>query len=329
MNIFLTFDYELYFGERSGSVQKCIIDPTEMLMKVSEKHGVKLVQFVDVGFLIKLDEFRKQFPTLENDYELLKNQLHQLVKNGHEIQLHIHPHWEDSFFDGSKWVINIDRYRIHDFDDASIKSIVKRYIDELAKYTDRKKIIAYRAGGWCIQPFEKLKASLKENDITIDSSVFKNGFYESQHYSYDFRNTSNKSRWKFENDPCSENVEGNFLEIPIASRLNSPLFYWSLFLLGRLDPFNHKPLGDGVPIPSPGLRCKMLTKWTYNTVSVDGYNAVLLNNSLKQYQRKKLNDLVIIGHPKALSRFGLNQLDKFIAAQKEKHNFTTFGEQLI
>ena len=143
MNIFLTFDYELYFGERSGSVQKCIIDPTEMLMKVSEKHGVKIVQFVDVGFLIKLDEFRKQFPTLENDYELLKNQLHQLVKNGHEIQLHIHPHWEDSFFDGSKWVINIDRYRIHDFDDASIKSIVKRYIDELAKYTDRKKIIAY------------------------------------------------------------------------------------------------------------------------------------------------------------------------------------------
>ena len=31
MRIFITLDYELYFGDRTGSVEKCITGPTEML----------------------------------------------------------------------------------------------------------------------------------------------------------------------------------------------------------------------------------------------------------------------------------------------------------
>ncbi len=327
MDIFITLDYEIYFGAKHGTVEKCIIYPTDELTRVADKHQIKLVQFVDIGFILKLDEYRKKFAELDKDYKAIINQLQKLNATGHDIQLHIHPHWEDSFYDGKKWIINVDRYKLADFSEVEINEIVVRYKNALEQITG-KKSFAYRAGGWCLQPFDKLKNPLYQNGIRVDSSVFANGCFESKQYHYDFKNAPLKSSWKFSDDPIEEAKEGMFTEIAISSIYNSPLFYWRLFLLGRLNPHLHKPLGDGVPIPAPGQRLKLLTRYTHNTVSIDGYNASILNRALRQRIRLNLgNEMVIIGHPKSLTRYGLEALDKFINKQKLKHNFTTFAQQ--
>ncbi len=324
MNIYLTFDYELYFGERTGTARNCILHPTELLKEVADKHGIKLVQFVDVGYIIKLEEFKLSFPELEEDYQSVTNQIKQLYKEGHDIQLHIHPHWEDSYYHDGKWHIVADRYKLADFDNRNIERLVRTYKQKLETLTAVDSIFAYRAGGWCIQPFDKFKEAFIKNNITVDSSVFRKGKYSSQQYSYDFTNAPDLSSWHFNDDPCKPE-EGPFKEIPIGSIKNSPLFYWKLFLIGRINPYEHKPLGDGVPIAAPGMRKKLLTQYTQNTVSVDGYNAALLNKALKQYNEK--NELVIIGHPKSLTRFGLKALDRFIEDNKSKHHFTTFQKE--
>lgn len=324
MNIYLTFDYELYFGERTGTARNCILYPTQLLKEVANKHNIKLVQFVDVGYIIKLEEYKTSYPELEEDYQLITNQIKQLFQEGHDIQLHIHPHWEDSYYHNGKWHIIADRYKLADFDDQNIERIVTTYKQKLESLTASNSIFAFRAGGWCIQPFEKFKSAFLKSKITVDSSVFRNGKYNSEHYSYDFTNAPDLSSWNFNNDPCKPE-EGPFKEIPIGSIKNSPLFYWKLFLLGRINPYEHKPLGDGIPITSPGMRKKLLTQFTQNTVSVDGYNAALLNKALKQYKNK--SELVIIGHPKSLTRFGLKALDRFIETNKSKHQFTTFQNE--
>jgi len=321
MNIYLTFDYELYFGERTGTAKNCILNPTQLLKEVADKHGVKLVQFVDIGYIIKLEEYKIKYPELEEDYQLITDQIRQLHKEGHDIQLHIHPHWEDSYYQEGKWHIVAKRYKLSDFDHENIERIVSIYKQKLESLTEKETAFAFRAGGWCIQPFEKFRESFIKNKITIDSSVFKNGKYSSEHYSYDFLSAPDESSWTFNYDPCKIET-GPFTEIPIGSINNSPLFYWKLFLLGRLNPYMHKPFGDGVPITAPGQRKKLLTQYTQNTVSIDGYNAALLDKALCEHQNKK--ELVIIGHPKSLTRFGLNALDQFIAKNKSKHQFTTF-----
>ena len=327
MQIYLTFDYELYFGSITGTVQRCIIEPTEMLCKVADAHGIKMVQFVDVGFILRLDAERKKYPVLDKDYKLIIDQLESLWKKGHYIQLHIHPHWEDSFYDGTKWTVIHDRYKLIDFSKTEILEIVSRYKSKLEEITGKNQIYAFRAGGWCAQPFSLLKDALYENGVLVDSSVFSNGKFESKHYSYDFRNAPLQSSWKFEDDLITPNNDGKFTELAISSIFNSPLFYWRLFLLGRLNPYLHKPLGDGIPISAPGQRKKMLTRWTHNTVSVDGYNASLLNRALRQQLKLSNNEMVVIGHPKALSRYGLSALDNFIRQHKTTHQFTTFREQ--
>jgi hypothetical protein len=324
MNIYLTFDYELYFGERTGTAKHCILNPTQLLKEVADKHQIKLVQFVDVGYIIKLEEYKSKYPELEEDYQLITNQVKLLYLEGHDIQLHIHPHWEDSFYRDGKWHIIAKRYKLSDFDDENIERIVATYKQKLESLTAPDSIFAFRAGGWCIQPFEKFKSAFIKNNISVDSSVFRNGKYSSEQYSYDFTNVPDLSSWNFDNDPCKPK-EGPFKEIPIGSIKNSPLFYWKLFLLGRINPYEHKPLGDGVPIAAPGMRKKLLTQFTLNTVSVDGYNAALLNKALRQHKGK--NELVIIGHPKSLTRFGLKALDRFISENKNKHQFTTFQKE--
>src|ERR1043166_4528695 len=156
MNIYITLDYEIYFGEQHGTVEKCIIYPTSELIRIAETHDVRFSFFVDCGFILKLDEFRGRFPVLEPDYKKITEQVRYLSSTGHDIQLHIHPHWEDSHFDGNKWIIDTRRYKLADFNEIEIADIVTRYKKVLTDLTG-KKIFAYRAGGWCMQPFSRIK----------------------------------------------------------------------------------------------------------------------------------------------------------------------------
>lgn len=327
MQIYLTFDYEIYFGDRSGSVEKCMLEPTRLLTEMADKHGVHLCHFADIGFLVKMEEEMKKYPSLQKDHAALCTQMEALWKTGHDLQLHIHPHWEDSYYDGNQWVCKVDRYKLDDFSDEEITSICKRYKKRLEQFTGPNEIYTFRAGGWCIQPFTRFKKALSDNGICVDSSVFANGHYESDLYNYDFRNAPLKGKWKFSDDPIVEDEEGPFTELPISSIHNSPLFYWRLFLLGRLNPYQHKPLGDGIPVAAPGQRLKILSRWTHNTVSVDGYNASLLWRAYRQHKKLQKDEMVVIGHPKALSRYGLKALEQFIIDKKSENSFTTFREQ--
>lgn len=325
MNIFITLDYEIYFGENHGTVEKCILYPTSELIRIAEKYKVRFCFFVDCGFILKLEEFKKKYPPLEKDYIAICEQVKYLSDTGHDIQLHIHPHWEDSYFDGKKWIIDVSRYKLDDFTEAEIAEIVPRYKKVLTDITG-KNIFAFRAGGWCLQPFDKIKKAFMNNGIRLDSSLYKNGFFSSDQYAYDFRNAPNKSVYHFEDDITQEVKNGFFTELPITSIRNNPLFFWILFLLGRKNPYLHKPLGDGQAMPAPGYRKKLLTRFTVNPVAIDGYNARLLEKVLLKLTKKNWENMVVIGHPKALSRFSLQKVEEFVRKNREKHKFATYSE---
>ena len=54
MNIFFTFDYELFFGIKSGSVINSIIRPTKMILDSFEKYNSKATFFVDYLMILKI-----------------------------------------------------------------------------------------------------------------------------------------------------------------------------------------------------------------------------------------------------------------------------------
>ena len=324
MNIFLTLDYELFFGNTSGSAERCILNPTRRLMEITERTGARMTYFIDAGYLVKLEEVKGDFPELQSDYDAVTTQIKALVAQGNDCQLHIHPHWEDASYTDGKWNFPVHRYKLIDFSKEDAEEIFKRYAATLFRITNQK-IHSYRAGGWCLQPFSHVRDAFLAEGIQIDSTVFPGGYNNNEVYAYDFRNVSSNKAYRFENDLCVPEEAGSFLELPIAAHTYSPFFFWQLYGWGRLIPSRHKPLGNGFPISTKGERSARLTKKSRLSVSLDGYFAKALSGALK---KNTAEDFVVIGHPKACTLYSLEQLEKFIRKQKGTHTFMTFSDRI-
>ncbi len=328
MQIFLTLDYELFSGENPGSVYNSIILPTQKLLEVGDRYDAKFVFFVDSGYLDRLNHYKDQYQLLADDYEMIVTQLKMLDTNGHDIQLHIHPHWEDCTHDGQKWYMDTSRFRIHSFEKDEIDDIVYRYKKVLTDIVGDK-VFAYRAGGWCLQPFDKLKDALKNHNILLDSTVYEDGFNSSATHFYDFKNAPLKSFWRFEDDPVVEASDGSFVEVPISTYAVSPLFFWKFAYHKKFAKNSHKTYGDGVSAggSSNSSIFKMLSSKTRSIVSMDGYRASLLKKALKESQKRDPEgNFVVIGHPKAVTPYSLDMLDGFLNFKAGEHRVMTFTE---
>ena len=52
----LSFDYELFFGDKSGTVQKTLIEPTNIMLNVLDEVGAQATFFVDYLMLKFLEK---------------------------------------------------------------------------------------------------------------------------------------------------------------------------------------------------------------------------------------------------------------------------------
>lgn len=327
MNIYITLDYELFFGPKSGTVDKCIIEPTEKLLKIVDPFNIKFVCFVDSGYLLALEKQMGEYPILKKDYDKIVGQIQKLSAQGHGIELHIHPHWEDSSFDGSKWKFDTTRYRLHDFTENEVHHIVTRYTKILEKITGTPPK-AYRAGGWSAQPFHHIKEALKKNRVLIDSTVYPKGYYLSENQRFDFSSVPEfKTFYRFSNNLTEEDNNGEFVEIPISSYRVAPFFFWRFVLIKLLKQRKHLAFGDGSAIPMAKKNVlKLLLSFSNSVVSMDGFKAFLIKKAFKAYKNNTTDNdnFVIIGHPKAFSSYSLKQTEKFLKETYKQHNYKTF-----
>ena len=329
MKIFITLDYEIFFGKISGDAHSCLIEPTRRILEICDPLNIKLSVFVDVGYLLALKKQAKTTPHLFDTYKLIVKELKLLVTNGHDLQLHIHPHWEDSYFDGSKWIFHLHRYRLGDFECETIERIVAEYKDELEKIS-QKRVFAYRAGGWCIQPFVKLRQALATHNIFLDTTVFPHGYNKDQNRFYDFRAAPDKTSWRFAESPLEEAEEGFFMELPISSYKVPPKFFWQMVANRFLGNSTlHRPFGNGKAINNSTRHLyRLLTTSSYSVVSIDGFKAKYLQSAFEFYLKKYEstsddNNFVIIGHPKAFTSYSLNKLKSFVENTFQYHQFFT------
>lgn len=323
MNIFITLDYELFFYNKSGSVENSIIKPTQELLDILNPYNLKATFFVDVGYPYMLKKYKDQYPELQKDWDKLTTQIRTMSNNGHAIQLHIHPHWEDTIYNGKKWVFDTDRYKLSDFSEEEVMTMVTNY-KHLLEELSGKPVTTFRAGGWSIQPFKNIGKALEKNKIFKDTTVYPKGYYLSEDQYLDFRKSpTNKTKWNFSKDPAIEDVNGQFTEIPISSMKVSPLFFWRLAFTKVFKQKKFQPYGDGDLKLNHYQISKLLLKPSYTVISIDGLKASLLNQGLKQYKglKEKETNFVIIGHPKSFSKYSLGQLKKFIKKQYKNHDF--------
>ncbi len=221
--VILSFDYELFFGDQSGSVEKSLIIPTNKLLDCMESVGFRGNFFVDWQMLKYLKEEGTE--RTEEDYNLIYSQLKDIVKRDHRIELHIHPHWVDAKYNGDgTWDFSdFTHYSLNSFSEDEIVKMFEdgvSFLTSIAREVDPAySIVAFRAGGWAVQPFDMLKKAFQQVGILIDSSVMRGAYDYRQGSYYDFRKApySRQGYYRFERDVCIEDEEGAFLEVPIST----------------------------------------------------------------------------------------------------------------
>jgi hypothetical protein len=326
MNIFVTFDYELCFGTRTGTAEKCILEPTHKLIDLAKQHQAHFTFFVDVLYLMKLKEYAF-IKALKEELEAVQDQIKALIKAGHDVQLHLHTHWINASYETGKWTLDYSRYRIHTFSDREIEGIVDdsvRFLEELTE----KRVFAFRAGGWCLQPFDKLKNAFLKKGIWLDSTVFYKGYNKTPTNLFDFRTSSDLDIWKFDDDPMQVVEHGTFTELPISSCAVSPLFYWRMAFVNKLNPKAHTISGDGTFLRNNKWQMlRLLLAPSHTVASCDGYRSSLLEATFKEYEADRKANFVVIGHPKLMSLYSKQKLESFITKATQKgHRFTSISE---
>ena len=222
LNVAFTFDYELFFGENNGTVEEILFSPTEELLYLLDKYNIKATFFVDV-----LSVYMHNKYNLNNYCEIFCKQIKKMIMKGHDVQLHIHSNWLMSKYKDGKWNFDLNSYRIHTFgfDDSadwSVQKIVawgKKFLEDTLKPINQNyKCIAFRAGGYCIQPHRDLFKVLLNNGIYIDSSVAI-GQKASYINEYDFTRVLKRAGWLIHANDEIENhsttYENTICEIPV------------------------------------------------------------------------------------------------------------------
>lgn len=319
------------FNPIPGTPYYNMILPTEKLLSCFKKHNIKATFFVEAVFLLKLTELQNAHPQLKKDFELISEQLKTMIRNGHRIELHLHPYWIDATYDGTHWHLPTFRYtKLQSMPKQQAHELFaagKQLLEEIAQKVDPDyHIIAFRAGGWGIQPFELLKRCFEDNDIMIDSSVAPGIVMSQDLYHADFSPVPlHLDKYYFDANPTQQ-AQTSFLEIPIATIKRSLIQR----VLNKIITHVHKKdfvrYGDGQdereantakPSAHPNARQPVM-------LTIEGNNAVytVLHETHMVARTKDL--ITVISHPKYLTPNSFAIIDALVA--EKKYLFKTIAD---
>ncbi len=329
MKVLITLDYELFLGSRTGSVENCLTTPMQLLHNAVNEVGARFTIFVDATYLLRTKQLSIGEPHLADEYARLTEHLSMLNEQGHDLQLHIHPHWAYSSYENGEWKLDPNHYKLVDLDREHAISLVTQ-AKELLDGIIGKKTRAFRAGGFSAQPTEMLTSIFSAAGLIADSSVCPGSVYDSLQQQYDYTHTPDKDIYHFGEDICKESAAGTFLEFPITMHRVSPVFHWKLVANRLTKRPQHRTYGDGISVKTTNESIiARLTSYQNCQATIDGYKITFLPSAYRKHQAQHRELFTVMGHPKLATPFSVDRLRRF--AQQvisSGDTFTTISQLL-
>jgi hypothetical protein len=334
LRVLFTCDYEIE-GDGSGSPMELMVEPTRRLFTQLDACGARLTVMCDVAEVCCFRAYRDETSRDDFAYAEIERQLLELVAAGHDVQLHLHPGYLSARHDGKAWVLDSANSDLASLPYPILCESIragKAFLEELLQTADPGyRCIAFRSGGWSMQPSRHLVDALILNGIAIDSSVFKYGVRQG---ATEFDYTSAPSElvpWPVDPDEiCRGQLGSDLIEFPIYAE-NRPI--WSFITRARIDRMR-RLRGRAAPLTSkPDSARSLLRKYSWKADFNQCTGRQLIRALLRAEARygNASHDLpfVLIGHSKlcdARTRAGLDEFLGFVSENPDRFCFGKFAD---
>ena len=341
LNLCITFDYELFMGENLCPEDEVLIRPADAIGEMLRGVGVSATFFADVCCPIRYRQLGK--PDFPRQFD---EQLVRLHASGHDVQLHIHPNWLAADAVGETVRFDRETYRLHNWADGDnyekVTQIIldgKRYLEDLLQPGDPDyRCVAYRAGGYCIQPEQKLAPSLRAAGLVIDSSVCCGFAHEGDGMSYDYRGFRAPFNCYFSESvgfeaQASEQTDDSIFEIPVGGFGRFPQRLIASRKNGVMP--KEKLRGKGMSLQRAAADRSLLHRIrrslkAVNMLTYDSYNARAMTYMLRSLAKHAGGDVftAVIAHPKMMHEAHIANMRASLLELKNERNirFVTMRE---
>jgi hypothetical protein len=338
----ITFDYELSLGRNFLPPNEVLFKPTQQVLDLCERLSCLVTFFPDVCSVwanrkYGLNEFAVSFET----------QLKEALKAGHDIQLHLHPHWLASSYENDQWLISTDKMYLHELDlgdgadsaGALVCRGIKYLNDLLRPVKSDYSCFAFRAAGSALQPREEeIIRILLDSGIKMDVSVTKFLTLKLDTVRIDYTQVPSRSIWRMSPESgLSVEADEGLLEVPIAtfrSGLGARLgFLWRRArsikqMRGTTISRSRRQskLANIRTLILQNLRYVVGNPWYIVSCDTKGFSSKMLLNGFRQYigrhEGEEIVYVTMMNHPKLMFDYQMKMLEDFIIQTRQEYDIT-------
>jgi hypothetical protein len=189
IHLALTHDWELR-GDGTGDIEEIQFAPLRKLLEIYAKFDAHTTILPDVMQQMAFRRCENKHRDLKSLADSWDEHARDAFRQGHDIQLHLHPQWRNAEYANGVWQLSGDWSILnYDRDNAyAMLAEAKQYLESLLRPIDADyQCIAFRAGALAAAPSVHLFKSLADLGIQLDVSIAGGLFVNNHNLQLDYR----------------------------------------------------------------------------------------------------------------------------------------------
>jgi hypothetical protein len=185
----LTDDWELR-GNGAGDIEQIQFRPMRELVRIYNRHDVRSTFNAEVMQQLTFRRLEARYPELRILADRWDEHVRDAYRQGHDIQLHLHPQWTGAEYTRGRWKLSGD-WSILNYDEEEAYGLLlsgKEYLENLLRPVNPEySVVSFRAGSSVIAPSPFILRTLVRLGIKLDMSIVGGMYHETRNVQIDYR----------------------------------------------------------------------------------------------------------------------------------------------
>ncbi|HKS29174.1 MAG TPA: hypothetical protein VJS44_15205, partial [Pyrinomonadaceae bacterium] len=185
----LTDDWELR-GNGSGDIEEIQFRPMRELVRIYNRHNVRSTFNAEVMQQLTFRKFEQEFTELKRLADSWDAHVVDAYRQGHDVQLHLHPQWTKAEYEQGKWRLYGD-WSILNYEEETAFALLsagKEYLENLLRPVNPDyRVVSFRAGSSIIAPSPFILSTLTRLGIRLDMSIVGGMYHDTRNVQIDYR----------------------------------------------------------------------------------------------------------------------------------------------